>query len=63
MNSLITNTRPSMAQSKIIPKKLSVHASKILFPIREQKLLLKRTGKEGQFGKFKISVRIEDILS
>jgi hypothetical protein len=41
---------------------LTVNAVKILFPIREQKLLFKRPGKEGQFGKCRISVKIEDLL-
>lgn len=33
--------------SKIIPKKLSANATKILFPIRDQKLLMRRPGKDG----------------
>ena len=49
--------------TKIIPKKLSAHASKILFPIREQKLLFKRPGKDGQFAKARITVKIEEIQS
>lgn len=52
-----------LPSNKIIPKKLSVNANKILFPIREQKLLMKRPGKEGQFGKCKINVRVEDLLA
>jgi hypothetical protein len=48
MSQLIANSKPIMLpQSKIIPKKLSANANKILFPIREQKLLMKRPGKEG----------------
>ena len=35
MTSLITNSRPILPQTKMVPKKLSVNASKILFPIRE----------------------------
>ena len=61
MNSLIANNKPSLPQSKNIQKKLTANASKILFPIREQKLLLKRSGKEGQFGMFKVTVRMEDL--
>ena len=60
MSQLIANSKPLM--NKIIPKKLSANATKILFPIREQKLLMKRPGKEGQFGKCKIVVKMEDLL-
>ena len=61
MNSLIANTKPSLPQSKNLQKKLTANASKLLFPIREQKLLLKRSGKEGQFGMFKVTARMEDL--
>ena len=61
MSQLISNARPIPPPTKIIPKKLSAHASKILFPIREQKLLFKRPGKEGQFAKARITVKIEEI--
>jgi hypothetical protein len=48
MSQLIANSRPLMlAQSKILLKKLTANANKMLFPIREQKLLMKRPGKEG----------------
>lgn len=50
-----------MPTPKLIPKKLTANAVKMLFPIREQKLLFKRPGKEGQFGKFKINVKMEDL--
>ena len=35
----------------------------MLFPIREKKLLFKRPGKEGFFGKIKINIKIEDYFS
>jgi len=47
MTQLITNNKPTPPTTKIVPKKLSVNAVKIFFPIREQKLLFKRPGKEG----------------
>jgi hypothetical protein len=62
MTSLIANIRPIPPQTKILPKKLSANAQKMLFPIREQKLLFKKSGKESQFAKAKISVKIEDLL-
>ena len=43
-----------------MPKKLTANAIKMLFPIREKKLLFKRPGKEGFFGKIKINIKIED---
>jgi len=46
MNQLITTMRPVLSQIKMAPK-LSANASKILFPIREQKILFKKPGKEG----------------
>ena len=33
----------------------------MLFPLCQQKLLLKRPGKDGQFGKFKVTIRIEEL--
>ena len=47
---------------KIVQKKLTANAVKMLFPIREKKLLFKRPGKEGFFGKIKINIKIEDQL-
>jgi hypothetical protein len=47
MSSLITNARPIPPPTKIIQKKLTANAIKMLFPIREKKLLFKRPGKEG----------------
>lgn len=47
MSLLITNARPIPPPTKIVAKKLSAHASKILFPISDQKILFKRPGKEG----------------
>ncbi|CDW90779.1 UNKNOWN [Stylonychia lemnae] len=61
MSSLITNPKPVPPQSKVLPKKLTLNANKMLFPINPQKLLIKRPGKEGQFGKFKIIVKMEDL--
>ena len=48
---------------KIVAKKLTSNAIKMLFPIREKKLLFKRPGKEGFFGKIKINIKIEDFFS
>ena len=59
---MITYSRPVPALSKIIPKKLTQNAARLLFPICSQKLLLKRPGKEGQFGKFKINIRIDELI-
>ena len=50
-----------MTTAKILPKKLTHNAIKLLFPIREQKILIKRSGKDGQFGKFKIMVKMEEL--
>jgi len=60
---LITNNKPNPPLTKIVPKKLSANAVKMLFPIRNQKLLFKRPGKEGFFGKCRISIRLEDLLA
>ena len=49
--------------TKIVQKKLTTNAIKMLFPIREKKLLFKRPGKEGNFGKIKITIKIEDNLN
>ncbi len=46
MNQLITTMRPVLSQIKMAPK-LSSNAQKILFPIREQKILFQSPGKEG----------------
>ena len=35
----------------------------MLFPIGGKKLLFKRPGKEGFFGKIKINIKIEDFLN
>ena len=59
---MITYSKPMPALSKIIPKKLTPNATKLLFPICAQKLLLKRPGKDGQFGKFKVNLRIEELI-
>lgn len=61
MNQLIQNSKPIMAATKVLPKKLTANAIKMLFPIRNQVILVKRPGKEGQFGKFKINLKIEDL--
>ena len=60
MTLLITNSRPFIPPKKIVQSKLSVNAIKMLYPIREKKLLFKRPGKEGFFGKCRINIRIED---
>ena len=60
MSSLIANVKP-IPPTKTIPKKLSANASKYLYPIRDQKLLFKRPGKEGQFAKARIIVKIEEV--
>lgn len=49
--------------TKIVQKKLTTNAIKMLFPIREKKLLFKRPGKEGNFGKIKINIKIEDYFN
>jgi hypothetical protein len=59
---MITYQKPVPALSKMVPKKLTPNATKYLFPICQQKLLLKRPGKDGQFGKFKVNIRIEELL-
>lgn len=61
MNQLITNSKPLLPLNKILPKKLTANASKILFPLPMQKLLLKRPGKDSQFGKFKVTLKIEEL--
>jgi hypothetical protein len=58
---MITYTRPMPALSKQIAKKLTPNATRLLFPLCQQKLLLKRPGKDGQFGKFKVTIRIEEL--
>lgn len=50
----------SFASTKILPK-LSTNAQRILFPIREQKILFKRPGIGGQFINVKVALRLEDI--
>lgn len=42
-------------------KKLSLHARQVLFPFREQMLLLNRKGNYGQFAKARMTVKMEDI--
>ena len=49
------------ALSKQIAKKLTPNATRLLFPLCQQKLLLKRPGKDSQFGKFKVTIRIEEL--
>lgn len=62
MNQMITSMKPmvSFSQTKILPK-LSSNAMKILFPIREQKILFKRPGKDGQFANAKVVIKLEDV--
>lgn len=62
MNQLITNMKPIIPfpNTKITPK-LSSNAQKILFPIREQKILFKRPGIDGQFINVKVTLRLEDM--
>ena len=60
MTQLLANSRPIMKQT--IPKKLTPNATKLLFPLQNQKLLLKRPGKDGQFGKFKVTLRVEELV-
>lgn len=62
MNQMITNMKPILPyqSAKILPK-LSTNAQKILFPIREQKILFKRPGKEGQFINVRITLKLEDM--
>ena len=62
MTSLITNTKPNPLNNKMVAKKLSSNAVKYLFPIREQKLLFKRSGKDGTFGKTKVYLKVEEIV-
>jgi hypothetical protein len=64
MSQLIANSRPMASQAKVVQlKRLTTNANKILYPIREQKLLFKRPGKDGQFGKLKITLKVEDMLA
>mmetsp|Transcript_18436 Transcript_18436/g.13409 ORF Transcript_18436/g.13409 Transcript_18436/m.13409 type:complete len:94 (+) Transcript_18436:3-284(+) len=63
MTELITNNKPNPPSTKIVAKRLSTNAFKLLFPVREQSLLFKRPGKEGQFGKCRITLKIEDLLA
>ena len=62
MNQLITSMKPIVTypSSKILPK-LSTNAMKILFPIREQKILFKRPGKAGQFASARVTIKLEDV--
>ena len=46
--------------TKILPK-LSTNAQKYLFPIREQMILFKRPGKEGQFAAARVIIGLDDI--
>jgi len=41
--------------------KLTPNAMKFIFPIREQKILFKRPGIEGQFTNARVVVKLEDI--
>jgi hypothetical protein len=63
MNQLITNMKPMAAFPSIknASLKLSVNAMKHIFPIREQKILFKRPGKEGQFANSKVVIKLEDV--
>jgi hypothetical protein len=62
MNQLLHNPKPTSNLSKVVLKKLTPNATKLLYPLQSQKLLLRRPGKEGQFGKLKVSLRIEELL-
>ena len=62
MAQLITSMKPiaSFPSTKILPK-LTANAMKILFPIREQRILFKRPGKDGQFANARVTIKLEDV--
>jgi hypothetical protein len=41
--------------------KLSSNAMKYIFPIREQKILFKRPGREGKFTNARVIIKLEDL--
>ena len=67
MNKLVTEMRPTVFQMnegtriKCASLKLSTNALKYIFPIREQKILFKRPGREGQFVNSRVTIKLEDL--
>lgn len=43
--------------------RLSPSALKYIFPIKEQKILFKRPGKDGQFASARVIIKLEDTNS
>lgn len=41
--------------------RLSTNATKYIFPIREQKILLKKPGKGGKFAQARVIIKLEDL--
>jgi hypothetical protein len=63
MNQLITSMKPLMSFSTKTNLKLSSNAMKFIFPIREQKILFKRPGKDGQFTNARVIIKLEDVTT
>ena len=61
MNQLITSMKPQNSVN-FVSFRLSSNALKYIFPIREQKILFKRPGKDGQFVNARISIKLENIM-
>lgn len=60
MNQLITSMKPQSSLS-FVSFRLSQNALRYIFPIREQKILIKRPGKDGQFAKARVVIKLEDL--
>lgn len=60
MNQLITSMKPQSSLS-FLSFRLSQNALRYIFPIREQKILIKRPGKDGQFAQARVVIKLEDL--
>jgi hypothetical protein len=60
MNQLITSMKPQNSIN-FTTFRMSANALKYLFPIKEQKILFKRPGKDGQFANARVVIKLEDI--